>query len=55
MTEADSAEVKLKKKTNKTPVSGQAGTSVPQSYCKGQRFWSLSYNRKREKCLSEMG
>lgn len=43
MTEADSANVKLKeKKTNKTPVSGQAGTSVPQSYCKGQRFWSLS-------------
>lgn len=26
----------------KIPVSGPAGMSVPQSYCKGQRFWSLS-------------
>lgn len=26
----------------KIPVSGPAGLSVPQSYCKGQGFWSLS-------------
>jgi len=46
MTEAD---VKVKKNT--TPVSGQAGPSVPQSYCKGQRFYSLSWEwKEREMC-----